>query len=100
MSPDRFDRDLDRDEAGRVTQWRRKFFLTMAILGFTAVQLWAALVILSTVQLTGATQFALPLALLGAFVSVLHGWRSVAKLDHAMRRSAPGVGAALVDSFR
>jgi hypothetical protein len=67
------------------------------------VQLWAALVILSTVRLDGAAEFALPLALLGALVSVLHGWRSVLKLEklhHAMRDSARFGDGALVDSFR
>jgi hypothetical protein len=56
-------------------RWRRGFFAACIAIPFTVMQIWAVTVVLATASVEGATEIALLLAVGGAAVAVLDGWR-------------------------
>jgi len=56
-------------------RWRRGFFAACVAIPFTVMQIWAVTVVLTTATVEGATELALLLAVGGAAVAVLDGWR-------------------------
>lgn len=56
-------------------RWRRGFFAACIAIPFTVMQIWAVTVVLTTATVEGATELALLLAVGGAAVAVLDGWR-------------------------
>lgn len=67
--------DLDRKPAPVL--WRREFYLTVLIMGFTMAQVWAVMVVLTTVRPDGPGLLAITLTLTGAGIAVLNGWRYI-----------------------
>ena len=59
---------------------RRSFFAACIAIPFTAMQIWAVTVVLSTATIEGAAGLAFLLAAGGAAVAVLDGWRWAWKL--------------------
>lgn len=60
--------------------WRRGFFAACVAVPFTLMQVWAVTVMLSTASFDGVAAVASPLALGGAMIAVLNGWRWVWRL--------------------
>ncbi|MET0133198.1 MAG: hypothetical protein ABW215_06350, partial [Kibdelosporangium sp.] len=56
-------------------RWRRGFFAVCVALPFTALQLWAIVVVLSTVTIEGPAGLAFLLAVGGSAIAVFDGWR-------------------------
>jgi hypothetical protein len=73
--------ELDVDARPAPARYRREFYLTALIMMFTMAQVWAFMVVLSTVHPTGPARVALLLTLVGAVITVASGWR------HILRRS-------------
>jgi hypothetical protein len=61
--------------------YRREFYLTVLIMGFTMAQIWAFMVVLVFMRPSGPALLAMALTLTGATIAVVNGWR------HILRRS-------------
>lgn len=57
--------------------YRREFYLTILTAGFSMAQLWAFMVVLTTVRVSGPALLALGLILAGAMFAVLASWHHV-----------------------
>lgn len=69
--------------------WRRGLYLAVLTSCFTVVQVWAAVVVLATVRVSGPSAVALVLAMAGAGVGVVCCWRAVRRRDR--ERNATGI---------
>jgi hypothetical protein len=60
-------------------RWRRSFYAAILALPFATLQVWAVLMLLSTVQLSGPAALAFPLVIAGAVVGAIESlhwvWR-------------------------
>lgn len=56
-------------------RWRRSVYAASLALPFATLQVWAVLMLLSTVQLTGATALPFSLVIAGAIVGAVEGLR-------------------------
>lgn len=60
-------------------RWRRSFYAASLALPFATLQVWAVLMLLSTVQLSGPAALAFPLVIAGAVVGAIESlhwaWR-------------------------
>ena len=56
-------------------RWRRGVYAAALVIPFTGLQLWAALVLLRMVSLSGVVGQAFLLALSGSLIAVGTGWR-------------------------
>lgn len=70
-------------------RWRRGFFAACVAIPFTALQIWAITVVLSTATIEGAAGFAFLLAVGGSAVAVLDGWRWAWKLGRNTAERVP-----------
>ncbi|WP_158882261.1 hypothetical protein [Amycolatopsis anabasis] len=59
----------------RPGRWRVGVYAASLVFPFTAVQVWAVTVLLSTASLRGPANLALLFIVAGAMVAVLDGWR-------------------------
>jgi hypothetical protein len=59
--------------------YRREFYLTVLILSFAMAQLWAFMVVLTTVRPGGPAELAMGLTLIGAAITVINGLVYVAR---------------------
>jgi membrane protein implicated in regulation of membrane protease activity len=59
-------------------RWRRGVYAAALVIPFTAMQLWA-IVLLTTADLQGPLRLAFVLAAIGSVVAVVAGWRWVAR---------------------
>ncbi|HEX5405513.1 MAG TPA: hypothetical protein VFX16_24830 [Pseudonocardiaceae bacterium] len=72
-----FTTELDVDTKPVLTGYRREFYLTVLIIGFSMVQIWAFMVVLTTVHPSGAAFSALAVTLAGALIAMINGWRYI-----------------------
>jgi hypothetical protein len=82
--------DVELDRRPAPAPWRREFYLTVLIMAFTMAQVWAVMVVLTTVRSDGPSLLAIMLTLAGAAVAVLNGWRYILRrnrhhVDHLTR---------------
>ncbi len=56
-------------------RYRRGFFAACIAIPFTAMQIWAVTVVLTTTTLEGPPRLAMLLAVFGAAIAVVDGWR-------------------------
>lgn len=68
---------VDLDRRPTPVLWRREFYLTVLIMAFTMAQVWAVMVVLTTIRSGGPSLLAITLTLCGAAVAVLNGWRYI-----------------------
>jgi hypothetical protein len=68
-------------------RYRRGFFAACVAIPFTAMQLWAVIVVLSTANLEGPARFAFLLAVFGAAIAVVDGWRWAWRLGSGNNRN-------------
>lgn len=68
-------------------RYRRGFFAACVAIPFTALQLWAVIVVLSTANLEGVARFAYLLAVLGSAIAVIDGWRWAWRLSSGNNRN-------------
>lgn len=57
--------------------YRKQFYLTLLTALFSMAQLWAFLVVLTTIRVDGPARLAMSLTLAGSALAVLLGWRHV-----------------------
>jgi hypothetical protein len=57
--------------------YNRVFARVVLTAGFTAVQLWAVVVLLTQVQVAGAAALALAAVMAGGVLAVIYGWQEV-----------------------
>jgi len=74
-------------------RWRRSIYAASLALPFSTMQVWAVILLLSTVQLSGPAELAFVLVVAGAvvaaFESVHWAWRLGSfdqRIEHAVRR--------------
>jgi hypothetical protein len=56
-------------------RWRRGVYAACLAIPFTVMQIWAITVVLSSARMEGAVGLAFLLAVAGAVIAVLDGWR-------------------------
>jgi hypothetical protein len=64
-------------------KWGRGFLAASLAIPFTAMQIWAVTVMLSTTTIQGVSGFAFLLAVVGSTIAVLDGWRWAWRLGHS-----------------
>jgi membrane protein implicated in regulation of membrane protease activity len=85
-----FTTELTVDPKPAPAGYRREFYLTALIMVFTMVQIWAFMVVLTTVHPSGPALLAMALTLAGAVVTMVNGWRYILRrsrthIDHLSR---------------
>ncbi|MET0236710.1 MAG: hypothetical protein ABW224_18820 [Kibdelosporangium sp.] len=68
-------------------RWRRGFLAACIAIPFTAMQIWAVVVLLSTATIEGPAGVAFLLAVAGSIVAVLDGWRWAWRLGRSRQPS-------------